>query len=67
MDAAGLIGSITTVVAFAAFVGVVVWATSRKRTRAFEEAANAPFALPDDAPPPGREPGAGAAGKGIER
>ncbi len=32
-----------------AFVGVVVWAYSGRRKRAFDDAANAPFALPDDA------------------
>mgnify|MGYP003413635496 CR=1 FL=1 len=38
----------TTVAAFAGFIGVVVWAYSRKRESAFEAASNAPFALPDD-------------------
>ena len=32
-----------------AFVGIVVWAWSGRRERQFDEAANAPFALPDDA------------------
>ncbi len=49
MDIVSLIGSTTTVVSFAAFVGVVVWAYSGRRKRAFDDAANAPFALPDDA------------------
>ena len=44
----GLLGSVTTVVAFAAFVAIVAWAYSGRRKAAFEEAANAPFALPDD-------------------
>jgi cbb3-type cytochrome oxidase subunit 3 len=42
------LGSATTVLAFVAFIGVVVWAYSSRRKEAFEEAANAPFALPDD-------------------
>ena len=49
MDIVSLIGSTTTVVSFVAFVGVVVWAYSGRRKRAFDDAANAPFALPDDA------------------
>lgn len=44
----GLLGSITTVVAFVAFVAIVLWAYSSRRKAAFDEAANAPFALPDD-------------------
>jgi cytochrome c oxidase cbb3-type subunit 4 len=38
----------TTVLLFLAFLGIVAWAYSRRRAAAFEEAANAPFALPDD-------------------
>ena len=49
MDFVSVIGSATTVVSFVAFVGVVVWAYSGRRKRAFDDAANAPFALPDDA------------------
>ena len=33
-------------------LGIVAWAFSRKRKKAFDEAANAPFALPDDADAP---------------
>jgi cytochrome c oxidase cbb3-type subunit 4 len=40
--------SAATVLLFIAFVGIVAWAYSRQRAAAFEEAANAPFALPDD-------------------
>jgi cytochrome c oxidase cbb3-type subunit 4 len=50
MDIVAAIGSTTTVVSFVAFVGIVVWAWSGRRERQFDEAANAPFALPDDAP-----------------
>ena len=42
------LGSATTVLAFVAFIGIVLWAYSSRRKQAFEEAANAPFALPDD-------------------
>ncbi len=48
MDLQQWIGSVLTVIAFSAFVGIVVWAYGRGRKRAFDEAANAPFALPDD-------------------
>ena len=49
MGIVSVIGTTTTVVSFVAFVGVVVWAYSGRRKRAFDDAANAPFALPDDA------------------
>ncbi len=42
------LGSATTVLAFVVFIGIVLWAYSSRRKQAFEEAANAPFALPDD-------------------
>jgi cytochrome c oxidase cbb3-type subunit 4 len=44
----GILGSITTVVAFVAFLAIVAWAYSARRKASFEAAANAPFALPDD-------------------
>ena len=43
-----ILGSATTVISFLVFIGIVRWALSRRRTRAFDEAANAPFALPDE-------------------
>lgn len=43
-----LLSSVMTVVSFVTFIGIVVWAYSRKRKPSFDEAANAPFALPDD-------------------
>jgi len=52
MDTSTLLHSIMTVIAFVTFIGIVVWAYSRKRKSAFDEAANAPFALPDDAEGP---------------
>ena len=42
-----------TVLSFIVFIGIVVWAYSRRRRRDFDEAANAPFTGrefgPDDA------------------
>ncbi len=35
--------SITTVVAFVTFLGIVVWAWSRRNAEDFEKAANLPF------------------------
>lgn len=34
---------IATVVSFVAFIGIVVWAWSRKRETDFKDAANLPF------------------------
>jgi cytochrome c oxidase cbb3-type subunit 4 len=51
MDMVSAIGSVTTVVSFAAFIGIVVWAYGRRQKERFEDAANAPFALPDDGGP----------------
>ena len=49
MNLYSIISVVATVLTFLAFLGIVAWAFSRRRTAAFEEAANAPFALPDDA------------------
>jgi len=49
VSASTFMSSVMTVVSFATFIGIVFWAYSRKRKAAFDEAANAPFALPDDA------------------
>jgi len=43
-----IVGTATTVISFVAFIGIVVWAYGRGRKRAFEEAAQAPFALADE-------------------
>jgi len=51
MQVYSILGSVFTVVSFAVFVGIVLWAWSSKRTQAFERAAREPFALPDDLPP----------------
>ncbi len=48
------LSSLMTVVSFVTFIGIVIWAYSRRRKRAFDEAANAPFALPDDVDSVGR-------------
>jgi cytochrome c oxidase cbb3-type subunit 4 len=47
------LSSIMTVVAFATFVGIVLWAWSGRARRAFEEAAQLPFAEEEDAPETG--------------
>jgi len=47
-----VLSSVLTVVTFATFIGIVVWAYSRRRREAFTQAANAPFALPEDAAAP---------------
>jgi cbb3-type cytochrome oxidase subunit 3 len=39
-----VIRSLVTVVMLASFVGIVIWAWSAKRKRAFEEASLLPFA-----------------------
>ena len=44
-----ILGTATTVLAFVAFIGIVAWAWGSGRKKAFDEAANAPFALPDEA------------------
>jgi len=48
MNTYTILGVATTVLSFLAFIGIVAWAYSKRRGPAFAEAANAPFALPDD-------------------
>jgi cytochrome c oxidase cbb3-type subunit 4 len=43
-----VVSSVFTVVTFVTFIGIVAWAYSKRRREAFAQAANAPFALPDD-------------------
>ena len=50
--------SIITVLAFAAFVGVVAWAYSRRRKRDFEHAASLPFVDDELEGPAARDAGA---------
>ena len=38
-----MLRSIVTVVAFVVFIGIVIWAWSRKNQSRFEEAARLPF------------------------
>jgi len=40
----GIIHSIYTVVVFISFIGIVIWAYSKKRKSRFDEAANSIFA-----------------------
>ena len=42
--------SLITVLAFAAFAGIVIWAYSERTRRRFEEAAQLPFVEDGDAP-----------------
>lgn len=39
--------SLQTVLAFIAFVGIVIWAYSKRRKKSFDDAANLPFADDD--------------------
>ena len=48
MNVYSIMSIATTVLAFLAFLGIVAWAYSRGRKQAFDEAANAPFALPEE-------------------
>jgi cytochrome c oxidase cbb3-type subunit 4 len=48
MSIYSIVSIAATVLTFLSFLGIVAWAYSRRRAGAFEEAANAPFALPDD-------------------
>ena len=48
MTTSTFLSSLMTVVSFITFIGIVFWAYSGRRKKAFDEAANAPFALPDD-------------------
>ena len=56
MNIYSVISIAATVLTFLAFLGIVAWAWSRRRATAFEAAANAPFALPDDAAAPSAGP-----------
>jgi len=63
MDTSTLLHSIMTLITFITFVGIVLWAWSRKRKHEFSEAANAPFALPDDADGPETTAGSARGGR----
>ena len=48
MELYSTLSSIFTVLSFVLFVGIVWWAWSARRRAEFADAANAPFALPDE-------------------
>jgi cytochrome c oxidase cbb3-type subunit 4 len=48
MEIYSILGSVFTVISFVVFIGIVIWAWSGRRKRAFDEAAQAPFALADE-------------------
>ncbi|HTQ00001.1 MAG TPA: CcoQ/FixQ family Cbb3-type cytochrome c oxidase assembly chaperone [Casimicrobiaceae bacterium] len=48
MELYSFLSSVTTVVSFVMFIAIVAWAWSRHRHDAYRDAANAPFALPDE-------------------
>jgi len=48
MELYSTLSSVFTVLSFLIFVGIVLWAWSGHRHDAFAQAANAPFALPDE-------------------
>ena len=48
MEIYSIIGSVLTAVSFVVFIGIVMWAYSSRRTQDFAQAANEPFALPDE-------------------
>jgi cytochrome c oxidase cbb3-type subunit 4 len=49
MELYSTLSSLFTVISFLVFLGIVAWAYGRRRQEAFAEAANEPFALPDEA------------------
>jgi len=51
MSVTAILSSITTVVTFVTFLGIVWWAYRLRNKRDFDAAANEPFALPEEASP----------------
>ena len=49
MEIYSTLASVFTVLSFVVFIGIVVWAYSKRRAQAFAAAALEPFALPDEA------------------
>jgi cytochrome c oxidase cbb3-type subunit 4 len=45
-----ILASAMTVISFCMFIAICAWAYGKHRKEPYEEAANAPFALPDDQP-----------------
>ena len=58
MELYSILASMTTIVSFVVFIGIVLWAWSSRRKEAFDEAAQAPFALDDDDARAGNNKGA---------
>ena len=50
MDTLNDLRSLVTVLAFVAFIGIVFWAYSRRRKKAFDEAAQLPFSEDEELP-----------------
>ena len=48
MELYSILGSAFTVISFAVFIGILLWAFSSRRKQAFDQAAREPFALPDE-------------------
>jgi len=48
MNLFSFLDSAATALSFFVFIGIVMWAYSKRRRAAFDEAANAPFALADE-------------------
>jgi cbb3-type cytochrome oxidase subunit 3 len=46
------VASAMTVVSFLVFIAICAWAYSKHRRQPYEDAANAPFAVPDELPTP---------------
>jgi cytochrome c oxidase cbb3-type subunit 4 len=49
MELYSALSSAITVLSLCIFIGIVAWAWSGRRREAFANAANAPFALPEEA------------------
>ena len=49
MELYSTLSSLFTVISFLVFLGICAWAYGRRQQEAFAEAANEPFALPDEA------------------
>ncbi|HUU71664.1 MAG TPA: cbb3-type cytochrome c oxidase subunit 3 [Burkholderiales bacterium] len=50
MDLVNELRTAVTVLAFIAFIGIVLWAYSSRRKKAFDEAAQLPFTEDEDLP-----------------
>ena len=50
MEIYSTLASAMTAISFVVFIGIVMWAYSGRRKDSFEQAANEPFALPDELP-----------------